>query len=269
MRVLVLALTSAALVYTPLQAQTSFLFATAMSPIVQNEQADQEDLSRITDDAMLKKFTRTRLLVPVPADAKHYYLKAVPAKYRYLRPWSKYFLERTAVQFHAKFGTKLRVTSLVRTGAFQLRLASFNPNAAPVSGPTQSSHLTGATLDISKATMSAAQRDWMRGYLTELKEAGKVYGIEERLQPTFHIMVFKAYGTAPAVKKAVATAATASVNKSAPKKTAKIRKANVKKSSASRARATGFQSKAKAKRVKTTKKKARLQLTESGREERA
>ena len=135
-------------------AQSRLLVATALSPIVQNARADEDELSRITDNEMLERFVASGYLVPVPADGKHYYLKAVPGSYRYVRPWSKRFLDQTSAQFYSKFHERLRVTSLVRTEDFQERLARFNGNAAPASGPTQSSHLTGATMDISKAQMA-------------------------------------------------------------------------------------------------------------------
>ena len=172
-------------------AQPRLLMATALSPIVQNARADEDELSRITDSEMLEQFVASGYLVPVPVEGKHYYLKAVPDSYRYIRPWSKSFLDRTGAQFYAKFHERLRVTSLVRTEDFQERLARINGNAAPASGPTQSSHLTGATLDISKAKMSPAQRNWMRNHLVTHAASGYLYAIEERRQPTFHIMVYK------------------------------------------------------------------------------
>jgi hypothetical protein len=169
------------------------LFATALSPLVQNARADEDDLSRIEDQAMLSRFVSAKLLVPVPASSRHYYIKGIPAKHRYLRPWSKQFLDHVAAQYYARFRKRLRVTSMVRTEQSQLRLATYNTNAAPASGPTQSSHLTGATLDISKAPMGPAERQWMRGVLAQLKAKGYAYGIEERVQPTFHVMIYKNY----------------------------------------------------------------------------
>ena len=56
-----------------------------------------------------------------------------------------------------------------------------------------SSHLTGATLDISKKGMSAKQLEWMRRVLGNLRARGYLYAVEEFQQPTFHIMVYKSY----------------------------------------------------------------------------
>jgi hypothetical protein len=74
-----------------------------------------------------------------------------------------------------------------------MRLAHVNGNAADAFGSLRSSHLTGATLDISKHSMSAEGRQWMRDVLYSLKKQGYVYAIEEFEQPTFHIMVYRSY----------------------------------------------------------------------------
>lgn len=163
------------------------------SQIVQNQRADAYDLSRMRDAAMVQRFARAGLLVRVPSQSRSYYTRYIPAKYRYLRPWSKLFLDRLAAQYHARFGKKLRVTSLVRTVALQNSLRRRNGNAASPYGPRRSSHLTGATLDISKNGMSAREIAWMRTVLHTLKRSGYVYAVEEFEQPTFHIMVYKNY----------------------------------------------------------------------------
>lgn len=163
------------------------------SQIVQNKQADADDLSRMQDVAMVQRFVRAKLLVPVPSSTRHYYTRYIPAKYRYLRPWSKLFLDRLSSQYHARFKKKLRVTSMVRTVALQQSLAKRNGNAAAAQGPRRSSHLTGATLDISKKGMKQSEIDWMRRVLFSLREGGHLYAVEEFNQPTFHIMVYKDY----------------------------------------------------------------------------
>lgn len=142
---------------------------------------------------MVRRFVRAGLLVSVPNQTRHYYLKSIPAAYRYLRPWSKLFLTRLSAQFHARFRTRLRVTSLVRTVSFQRSLARRNRNAAAADGPRRSSHLTGATMDISKKGMTGAQLGWMRQVLSPLKAKGLIHAIEEFQQGAFHVMVHKKY----------------------------------------------------------------------------
>lgn len=160
---------------------------------MQNARADSENLSRMTSIRMLRSFERNGRLVPVSSSTSDYYVHAMPAAYRYCRPWTKLFLTRISRQFHDQFGDRLRVTSLVRTEGRQLALERTNGNAAEASGPERSSHLTGATIDISKRFMTPAEQQWMRDKLYSLREAGYIYAIEEFWQPTFHVMVYRSY----------------------------------------------------------------------------
>jgi hypothetical protein len=169
------------------------LVADETSSVVQNERADSENLSRMRDVRMLRSFERSGRLVAVPSSTADYYVHSVPSAYRYCRPWTKLFLTRLSRRFNDKFGDRLRVTSLVRTETRQRVLQRTNGNAADASGPERSSHLTGATIDISKRFMTAAERQWMRDALYSLRQQGYVYAIEEFWQPTFHIMVFRNY----------------------------------------------------------------------------
>jgi hypothetical protein len=171
----------------------ALLRANRNSQALQNQRADRDDLSRMKDVAMVQRFVRAKLLVRVPNRTKYYYTRYIPAKYSYLRPWSKLFLDRLSSQYYRRFKKKLRVTSMIRTVALQRSLQKRNGNAAAAYGPRRSSHLTGATLDISKKGMRAAEIAWMRRVLHSLKKAGYLYAVEEFRQPTFHIMVYKNY----------------------------------------------------------------------------
>jgi Family of unknown function (DUF5715) len=169
------------------------LLATESSQLVQNMRANADDLSRMRDISMIQRFNRNGYLVRVPAQTGSYYLHAVPQTCRYLRPWARLFLNRLGRQFHARFHNRLRVTSLIRTVSRQKRLARRNGNAAAATGSLRSSHLTGATLDISYRNMSSQERLWVRRVLRSLKRAGYLYAIEEFQQPTFHVMVYRNY----------------------------------------------------------------------------
>ena len=169
------------------------LRANSDSQVIQNERANRDKLSRLEDQEMLKRFARLRLLVPVPANARGYYVHSVPTRLHYLRPWSKLFLDRLSNQFRARFGKRLRITSLIRTAEYQKSLEKWNRNAAPASGKKRSTHLTGASLDISKKGMARAQRQWLRRVLTSLKRKGYLFAVEEFQQPNFHIMVHRNY----------------------------------------------------------------------------
>jgi uncharacterized protein YcbK (DUF882 family) len=174
-------------------ARANDLRATTESQIIQNRQADEDNLSRIEDSKMLERFVRLKLLASVPSDTRDYYLANVPSRYRYARPWTKLFIERLGNQYRDRFGTKLRVTSLIRTISLQNSLRRRNANAASPYGEKRSTHLTGASIDISKKGMTRAQQNWMRGVLRSLREQGYVFAIEEFRQPAFHIMVYRQY----------------------------------------------------------------------------
>jgi Family of unknown function (DUF5715) len=176
-----------------LAGDASLLVANASSQSIQNARADTENLTRMRDVAMIRRFRRTGYLVTVPSTTRFYYLQAIPPAYRYCRPWTKLFLDRLSRQYYARFKQPLRVTSLVRTVAQQRRLARRNGNAADATGSQRSSHLAGATLDISKRFMTPQGESWMRNVLYTLKLRGHLYAVEEFEQPTFHIMIYRNY----------------------------------------------------------------------------
>jgi hypothetical protein len=169
------------------------LVADVSSQNIQNTSADNANLSRMATSAMVQRFARHGYLVAVPSSGNSYYLHDIKRSERYCRPWTKLFLDRLSRQYQARFRQRLRVTSLVRTVGSQERLAQWNGNAADAIGEERSSHLTGATIDISKRRMSAAGQEWLRKTLYSLREAGYLYAIEEFYQPTFHVMVNPKY----------------------------------------------------------------------------
>jgi len=174
-------------------ASANLLKASSNSQVIQNKRADADDLSRMANVAMVQRFANAGLLVRVPSKTQNYYTRYISAKYSYMRPWSKLFLDRLSAQYYARFKRPLRVTSTVRTVALQVSMAKRNGNAAAAYGSRRSSHLTGATLDISKNGMTRAGINWMREVLYSLRQKGYVYAVEEFSQPTFHIMVYKNY----------------------------------------------------------------------------
>lgn len=208
MRTLVCAFVLLFVVPLGMSAASGDLLADETSQLLQNTRADAEHLSRMTSVAVLRRFVRSGYLVPVPAGSRTFYLHEISPQYRYCRPWTRLFIERMGRQYYARFGQPLRVTSLVRTVGRQMLLARFNENAADATGSGRSSHLTGATVDVSKRWMSEEQQEWMRDKLSSLRDAGYLYAIEEFEQPTFHIMVYRNYQSygkrSAAVKRAAA-----------------------------------------------------------------
>jgi Family of unknown function (DUF5715) len=180
----------------------SILVANASSQSIQNARADAYHLARMRDYAMIVRFAEAGYLVAVPPETRFYYLHGVPPDYSYLRPWAKRFLDQISRQFYANFHEQLRVTSLIRTVSLQRRLERRNFNAAEATGDDRSSHLTGATLDISKHSMTWREKKWLRRELIELEQNGYLYAIEEFHQPCFHVMVFPNYRDYDAPKSA-------------------------------------------------------------------
>jgi hypothetical protein len=119
--------------------------------------------------------------------------------YRYAQPQVKRFLNDLITDRHRSPNAKLKITSMVRTLAYQSALLGKYANAADAN---KSSHPTGATVDISAKEMSPATRAWLRGVLTKLEMNGLVQATEEtgrngsRRRPgsaCFHIMVSPMY----------------------------------------------------------------------------
>jgi len=71
-------------------------------------------------------------------------------------------------------------------------LRRHNRFAAPESGDTASTHLTGVTADLSRRVFTKSEYAWVRAYLMPLHEAGLIDPIEES-QPVLHIVVYDRY----------------------------------------------------------------------------
>lgn len=172
----------------------------------QNRLADDYDLSRMDDPAEVRRLVSSGRLVAIPRSGRGYYIDAKLGRaysHRtvlvYARPWVLRFLKAEGSRFRAKFpGSRLKVSSLVRTEEYQEILTHSNINAARGDDPeSRSPHLTGAALDISKKGMSARQLAWLRQRLVSLQARGWIVGTEEIRTNTFHIFVTPEYGRLP------------------------------------------------------------------------
>ena len=159
----------------------------------QNIIADVEGLSRIQNEAQIREMLVEGSLVALPVGATLAVDPRLPANRRYCRPWTADFLANISRAHDDLFHRPLQVTSAVRTVEFQRHLERINANAAPATGDTASPHLTGATIDIGKKGMSMREIGWMRDYLAQLQDAGKLDVEEEFQQACFHISVYKTY----------------------------------------------------------------------------
>jgi hypothetical protein len=166
----------------------------------QNERTEAEGLERIEDEDDLADRIARKLLVPVPVSLALTINGNLPINHRYCRPWTARFLADLAQGHAAEFHRPFEVSSAVRTVAYQKRLMGINGNAAAAEGDIVSPHLTGATIDIAKGTMSREEIGWMRAHLLALQNAGKIDVEEEFQQSCFHITVYKSYAPpAPSV----------------------------------------------------------------------
>lgn len=66
----------------------SLLKATPSSLSLENRRANADDLSRMSNLAMVRQFVRENLLVRVPSRTRHYYVRGIPPSRSYLRPWT-------------------------------------------------------------------------------------------------------------------------------------------------------------------------------------
>jgi len=155
--------------------------------------AARDRLSRMRDLATVERFRRSGLLVEVPLRTRTYYVEGVGTRLRVARPWTRQFVEQLAQTFHDLFDKPLRITSLTRTIARQRALRRTNPSAAPARGPVQSTHLTGAAVDISKRSLSEPEIAWLRTVLARLLERRLVHAVEEFGEPHFHVLVRRVY----------------------------------------------------------------------------
>ena len=155
----------------------------------QNIEADREGLTRIKNDAELKKMIQSGALVKI--DSRVNVDPRVKLLYRYVRPWTNRYIVGLTLKSKKKFHTNcVKVTSAVRPLDYQKRLAKRNHNAAKTHGPYASSHPTGATVDITKRGRSKKQLKWLREILATSEVNDHIEVTEEHRQPVFHIDVF-------------------------------------------------------------------------------
>ena len=165
---------------------------------LQNWMADKTGLSRLKGPTQLAQFKKAGRLVPLPSGKTVRVDHRLKHAYRYARPWTVRYARRFGGDYYHRFHKSIQINSAVRTVAYQHQLMKHNPNAARGTNHwTQSSHLTGATIDITKKGMSRAGLKWSRVRLKQDMWACRIIATEERLQPVFHVMVLKPHARCP------------------------------------------------------------------------
>jgi uncharacterized protein YcbK (DUF882 family) len=178
---------------TPSSVRASSLRGSHASQKKQNKEADREKLTRIETDAQLQKFKQAGLLVQLPQNEAVQIDDRLEQKWRWCRPWTAIFLRDLGKSYFAEFHESLQVNSAVRTIEYQQQLHKYNGNAAGTTGDRQSSHPTGATIDIAKKELNHEQLKWMRKRLLSFEKQNVIEATEEKKQSVFHIMVFNTY----------------------------------------------------------------------------
>lgn len=163
------------------------------SLVRQNEEIDRLGLPRIANDQQLQQMEQEHVLLPIRESRILTIHPRLAPQDRFCKSWTRDFLQDLAAAHYGKFHTPIQVNSAVRTVAQQQRLRRYNHNAAPTSGDTESSHVAGLTVDVSRRGMGRGERKWMEKYLGNLKDQGLIETAEERREPVFHIMVAKRY----------------------------------------------------------------------------
>lgn len=160
----------------------------------QNTRAEKEGLSRIPNDAALRRMKAKKLLVALPKNKNVVVDQRLKKRYRYARPWTEAFLVDLGASFRKEFpkARPLQVNSAVRTEASQRSLRRINGNAAK-----QSSHVVGSTVDIAKKGLTREEIGYLRRRLAELMKQGLIVAVEERRQAVFHVYVENHYPIPP------------------------------------------------------------------------
>jgi len=161
----------------------------------ENRAADRQKLSRVRNLSTVRRFVQAGLLVRIAAQTRTYWVEGVQPPLRVARPWTKRFIEQLGHAFHSLHDERLKITSLTRTVHVQRALRRHNGNAAPARGMLRSTHLTGASVDISKAPLKERQVGWLRVVLRRLERRRLLRATEEFQQPHFHVMVHRRYLT--------------------------------------------------------------------------
>jgi hypothetical protein len=172
---------------------TPVLHGSHDSLVRQNEEIDRLGLPRIADDQQLEDLEQGHELVPIRESRTLGIHPQLAPEDRFCKSWTRDFLHDFAVAHYHQFHSPIQVNSAVRTVAQQEHLRRYNHNAGPTSGDTESSHVAGLTVDVSRRGMGRAERKWVEHYLLNLKERGLIETAEERREPVFHIMVSKRY----------------------------------------------------------------------------
>lgn len=189
--------------------------------------AKAERFSFLETPSAVRRFVASGLLVPLRSGASY---EVHRVGFPYVRPTTRTFVERLAVQYRAACGERLVVTSAVRPESRQ-----------PANSADRSVHPTGMAVDLRKPTSGRCLR-WLRSTLLDLERARVIEATEERWPPHFHVAVYPTqYGRyASSRTKASTRRSSAAVAQSAPRKSTVAQAANAAPAKAAAAQAATY-----------------------------
>jgi len=103
-----------------------------------------------------------------------------------LRPAAREVMLSLAAKYHARFGRRLPVVSMVRTERYQRLLGRVNANATRID---IAPHTTGEAFDITYRYMPSDEQNLLMTEIAALEEAGKVEALREN-RNCFHVFAF-------------------------------------------------------------------------------
>lgn len=181
---------------------------------IQNQILDPYGLHRVTDAEDISWLLEQKYLTPLQ-ESRHYvidsWLFRSGVTYRLVRPWVQVVLDDIASRFVTKFDVWLYISAALRDLPYQLALEGHSNKRRKIKGvsdanslndETQSTHLTGAAIDISKRValrrgeeapvlrnMFREEVIWLCGEFAALMADKKIIAIEEVRSNAFHIIV--------------------------------------------------------------------------------
>ncbi|MDQ3089756.1 MAG: DUF5715 family protein [bacterium] len=157
----------------------------------QNALANREGLTRVNNLADIRKLAAQKILIPIPNNNPNFVVKGIPEARQYCLPWALELMSDLGKFIRSDFGKVPTLSSCVRDVNAQQALRKRQKGAAPASGPQATSHLTGATLDISTHGYSRKERAKITKALRKLRSIGAVMFLDEGNH--WHVMVSKSY----------------------------------------------------------------------------
>ena len=171
----------------------------------ENLVADELKLPRFKTLEEITKAANEGLLDRIPDETVTFFVdQNVDTERHYLQVGAYLYLQHVTRDFMNDVGgtekyPKPKVTSMVRDLDYQLHSVK---SAAKCNEPeTCSTHLTGATFDISFKNMSHAQYKWMYDRLLRDRDLGAINAIHEPWSGCFHIFVLPQDDASVAVPK--------------------------------------------------------------------